>query len=184
MADIYTAKKRSQIMSRIRSTGTKPEERLLQLVRQVLRRRKIVPHTRVHGVRVDAYVPGLKAAIFCDGCFYHQCPRHGHIPKSNVGYWAPKLRRNSRRDNAYRRRLRAHGIAAWRFWEHDLRKSCIDRALRRLGRLVVARESIICKNHARAGAKAARSGRRLPLRHSPASYKAAPVRKSRPRRAS
>ena len=65
-------------------------------------------------------VPGLRLAIFADGCFCHGCPEHGHVPKSNVQYWLPKLERNCVRDLANRRVLRKMGFAVWRFWEHEL----------------------------------------------------------------
>jgi G:T-mismatch repair DNA endonuclease (very short patch repair protein) len=37
-----------------------------------------------------------------------------------------------RRDRRYERRLRQEGISVWRFWEHELKKSVLDRTLRRL----------------------------------------------------
>jgi G:T-mismatch repair DNA endonuclease (very short patch repair protein) len=68
----------------------------------------------------DVVVPGLRLTTFADGCLYHGCPEHGHTPKSNVGYWLPKLVRNRRRDRASRRALRRMGFAVWRLWEHEL----------------------------------------------------------------
>lgn len=134
MADIFTKAKRSLIMSRIRSTGTKPEQRLFGMVRAAAGRRKIQAHVRLGIVRVDCYVPSLRLAIFCDGCFYHSCPKHGHVPKSNVAYWEPKLAHNARRDRAYRARLRRNGYKVWRAWEHELRPAVLPKTLQRLAR--------------------------------------------------
>lgn len=127
-------------MSRIRSTGTRPEARLLALLQAVLGKRAAI---RLHAADLpgtpDAVVRSLRAAVFCDGCFYHWCPIHGHFPKSNRSYWLPKLRRNLRRDRASRRALGRRGYAVWRFWEHELRPRSFDRAANRLSRLVARR---------------------------------------------
>jgi DNA mismatch endonuclease, patch repair protein len=120
MADRHTPAQRSYNMSRIRSTGTKPEQRLVSIIQTVAGRRKVHLQAKVKGIRVDAFIPSLKLAIFCDGCFYHCCPKHGHVPKSNIGYWKPKLERNARRDRRYRSLLRRNGFRVWKIWEHDL----------------------------------------------------------------
>lgn len=86
----------------------------------------------------DFVIPSLKLIIFVDGCFYHGCPSHGHVPKSNTAYWKTKIERNTRRDAANRRKLRAMGYAVWRFWEHELENRNLPRARRRLA-LCVAR---------------------------------------------
>ena len=131
--DIFSPEKRSEIMSRIRSDGTKAEDRLYELARRILgRRRKIVRNdTNILG-SPDLFIPSIQLAIFLDGCFFHGCPIHGHIPKSNTEYWEEKIARNIARDKTYRRRLRLQGISVWRFWEHELKPSNLDRALRRL----------------------------------------------------
>ena len=84
-------------------------------------------------------VPGLRLAIFADGCFFHGCPDHGHVPKSRVDYWLPKLVRNRRRDRANRRALRRMGFAVWRFWEHELRGRRMARTQMALTRKLEAR---------------------------------------------
>jgi len=48
----------------------------------------------------DIVLRRLSKIIEVRGCFWHQhgkCPV-SHIPKSNVEYWRPKLRRNKQRD--------------------------------------------------------------------------------------
>ena len=56
--------------------------------------------------------------MFVDGCFWHSCPEHGTIPKSNQEYWIPKLKQNIDRDRATDRELSADGWKVLRFWEH------------------------------------------------------------------
>lgn len=146
MADIYTPEERSKLMSGIRSVGTKPEERLNEMVDGLAAGRwPIQRNVRELPGTPDVVIPSLRVAIFADGCFFHLCPKHGHIPKSNVQYWEPKLRRTVQRDRRNCRKLRRLGYAVWRFWEHDLTPSQIDRATavlaRRLDRRAVTAES-------------------------------------------
>jgi DNA mismatch endonuclease (patch repair protein) len=117
--------KRSWIMSRIRSGGTKPELVLREIVRDVLssqvgRRTRIIENDRRLFGTPDVHVPSLSLVFFVDGCFFHSCPSHCRIPKSNVGYWVPKLAANIRRDRRNSRNLRGSGYSVWRFWEHDM----------------------------------------------------------------
>jgi DNA mismatch endonuclease (patch repair protein) len=80
----------------------------------------------------DFLIPSLRLVIFADGCFYHSCPLHKHVPKSNESYWVPKLMRNRRRDKMNRKALRKMGFTVWTFWEHDLKKSTVERTAHRL----------------------------------------------------
>ena len=121
MTDMFTPAVRSALMARIRSSGTRIETRLYEMVRAILggRWRIDLNDPSLPGAP-DIVVPSLRLVVLADGCFYHSCPLHGRAPKSNLGYWVPKLARNVRRDRANRRRLRALGFSVWRFWEHDL----------------------------------------------------------------
>jgi DNA mismatch endonuclease, patch repair protein len=133
MADMYSREKRSDIMSRIRSKGTKTEETLYRGVRAILgRRRRIDRNCAFLPGKPDLFIPSFGLAIFVDGCFYHGCPLHGHIPKSNAEYWAPKIERNMARDTSTRRKLRRIGYRVWRFWEHDLEGRKTERTIRLL----------------------------------------------------
>ena len=71
------------------------------------------------GVRPDIVFTKRKVAVFIDGCFWHMCPVHGMIPRSNEAYWRPKLEGNVRRDEKSTRRLEAAGWEVLRFWEHE-----------------------------------------------------------------
>ena len=108
-------------MAQIRSSGTKPENRLYELVRAAIgRRRRIDRNAKEILGCPDLYIPSFRLAIFLDGCFYHGCPVHGHIPKSNEEYWAPKIARNISRDKSNTHKLRHMGYRVWRFWEHSV----------------------------------------------------------------
>lgn len=138
MADIFTKEKRSEIMSGIRCAGTTPERRLYGIVCDILGHKWRVD-CNVHSLpgRPDVVVPSLMLVIQADGCFYHFCPKHGHYPKTNARYWVPKLLRNARRDEAFRRKLRSLGFRVWRVWEHDLKRKGIARTYRRLERRIL-----------------------------------------------
>jgi DNA mismatch endonuclease (patch repair protein) len=67
MADIFTPEKRSEIMSRIRSTGTTPETRLWVLVRAALGRRwRIDRNVRTLPGQPDVLIPSLRLAVFAE----------------------------------------------------------------------------------------------------------------------
>ena len=104
-----------------RRSDTKPEVSLRSLLhRSGLRFRKDYP-IRLSGSRLvhaDIAFTRLQLAVFVDGCFWHSCPEHGTIPKSNQEYWVPKLKQNVDRDMKIDQELRAGGWGVLRFWEH------------------------------------------------------------------
>lgn len=104
-----------------RRADTKPEVLLRSLLHQYgLRFRKDYPILLPSGRRVHADIAftRTKTAVFVDGCFWHCCPEHGTIPKSNQEYWVPKLKQNVERDRATDRELLAAGWIVLRIWEH------------------------------------------------------------------
>jgi DNA mismatch endonuclease (patch repair protein) len=75
-------------------------------------------HRRDLPGRPDVVLPKWRTVILVHGCFWHGhagcC--EGHVPKSNLGYWAPKLKRNLERDreNAEKPRLLGwHRVVVW-----------------------------------------------------------------------
>lgn len=103
-----------------RRRDTKPEVLLRsELHARGLRFRK--DHLiRAGGIRVHADVAFTKrrVAVFVDGCFWHMCPDHGRVPKSNLEYWVPKLQANVERDARVSGVLEEHGWRVKRIWEH------------------------------------------------------------------
>ncbi|MCV7316134.1 very short patch repair endonuclease [Mycolicibacillus parakoreensis] len=72
-----------------------------------------------HKFRGDIVWRGRRIAVFLDGCFWHGCPEHGTIPKSNTEWWLAKLQENRDRDRRVDTLLRQRGWRVLRFWEHD-----------------------------------------------------------------
>lgn len=68
---------------------------------------------------VDVAFTRLRLAVFVDGCFWHNCPEHGHLPHTNPEWWRVKLDANSRRDADTTARLEALGWTVIRIWEHE-----------------------------------------------------------------
>lgn len=135
MADVFTTAKRSEVMSRIRSSGNaKTELRLISLFRKngiVGWRRK----QRLCG-RPDFVFRKHRIVIFVDGCFWHGCPRCFRRPTSNQAYWDRKIARNRLRDRHVTTALRRSGWTVIRIWEHllcDGAPSYIRRIKRLLG---------------------------------------------------
>lgn len=115
--DRISKEKRSKIMSSIRSVNTKPEVAL----RKALWAKGLRYKIHYGEEKIDIAFPSKKVAIFVDGCFWHACPVHSHVPKSRRDYWAPKLKKNVARDKEKDSRLRTTGWRVVRFWEHDLK---------------------------------------------------------------
>lgn len=69
--------------------------------------------------RADILFPRRRLAIFVDGCFWHSCPLHGTVPRTNNAWWATKLASNVARDRETDRRLFEAGWTVVRFWEHE-----------------------------------------------------------------
>jgi DNA mismatch endonuclease (patch repair protein) len=108
-------------MRRTRRSGTRPELAL----RSALHRRglRFVVDRPVPGGnrrrRVDILLRGARVAVFVDGCFWHSCPEHSHLPKTNTSWWRLKFRGIARRDRDTDAQLAAAGWLAVRIWEHE-----------------------------------------------------------------
>ena len=135
VADIFSKRKRSQVMSAIRSTGNDSTEIRFA---SILRANRIAGwrrHLPLIG-RPDFAFRNEKVVVFVDGCFWHGCRWHGRKPDSNKAYWLKKLAKNKTRDRNNARTLRRHGWNVLRFWQHELKSEArvvrqVLKALRR-----------------------------------------------------
>jgi DNA mismatch endonuclease (patch repair protein) len=124
---------RSRTMSAIRGAGNKTTEVRfrLALVRAGIKGWRVRPRGLPNSP--DFCFPRRKLAVFVDGCFWHGCPKCGHIPKTRTEYWRAKFKRNRQRDIQAARKLRAKGFDVLRYWEHELVESaqdCVKRLLK------------------------------------------------------
>jgi len=89
--------------------------------------------------RADLVFAGPRVAVFVDGCFWHLCPEHGNLPKSNHDWWRDKLEANVARDRDTDHRLAEADWIVLRVWEHELRQEP-DAAAARVAEVVRARK--------------------------------------------
>ncbi|MEQ7845805.1 very short patch repair endonuclease [Nocardioides kribbensis] len=79
--------------------------------------------------RADLVFTRAKVAVFVDGCFWHGCPTHHTVAKSNADFWARKVTRNRERDAETDRLLREAGWTVIRAWEHEPADDVVARIL-------------------------------------------------------
>lgn len=104
-------------MSRVRSRDTQPEIR----VRSTLHRLgfRFRTHREDLPGKPDVVLPKYRAAVFVNGCFWHQHPncRSSSRPKTRVGFWNPKLDETVARDQRNYARLLQLGWTPIIIWE-------------------------------------------------------------------
>ena len=132
MADIFSRKKRSWIMSRIRSKNTSIDRKMRDMLSET-------------GVRFEMYPDlfgspdfqvGRNVLVFCDGDFWHGY-RYAEKKRPAKKYWREKIEGNMRRDRKVSRKLRRDGWSVLRIWEHDIKKNT-DKCMRKIEKKYLA----------------------------------------------
>lgn len=113
-----TTSERSRLMARVRRSGTKPELLLRTVLHQIGLRYRTKSGIGLPGTP-DIAFRRIKLAIFVDGCFWHGCPKHGTVPKTNTLFWMAKISRNRLRDKQVNKSLKGLGWRVIRIWEHQ-----------------------------------------------------------------
>ena len=127
-------------MARIRSKDTAPEI----LVRKLLRSMRVRFKANLSKMpgKPDILLKGSVVLMFIHGCFWHRCPlkscRRSNMPKSNQGYWGPKLSKNVARDRKNIKTLKKMGWKPYIIWE------CQTRSNKRLKSIIL---KILVKNN-------------------------------------
>jgi len=116
MTDIFSEEKRSKVMSKIRGRDTEPEKKIKKFLDEIGADYEY--QTDVNGWMVD-FLLDDSLVVEYRSCFWHLCEEHGSIPKSNRGYWEPKLRGNRERDEEKDEELREAGYDIEVIWSHD-----------------------------------------------------------------
>jgi DNA mismatch endonuclease (patch repair protein) len=117
MADVFTRRKRSEIMRAVRSGDTKPEMVVRRLAWRLGYRYRL--HVRSLPGCPDMVFQSRRKAIFVHGCFWHRhaCSAGRSMPASRVDYWQRKFDRNEARDGKNRRKLVRLGWRVLTVWE-------------------------------------------------------------------
>ena len=128
MTDVFSVKKRSEIMSRVKNKDTSIEIKLRkELWKRGFRYRK---NSHLLG-KPDIVLAKEKIVIFCDGEFWHG--RYFDLEGKNYpSYWQAKVRKNMDRDDRINRQLKDTEWKVLRFWERDINKnleSCVEKII-------------------------------------------------------
>lgn len=120
MSDIFSAEKRSEIMSRIRSKNTKPELFVRSLLHKMGFRFRL--HSKKLPGNPDICLPKYKTVIFVHGCYWHRhvCHKGRSKPLSNVGTWKLKFNRTVKRDKKNKKALENLGWRVITVWQCEL----------------------------------------------------------------
>jgi DNA mismatch endonuclease (patch repair protein) len=122
LSDIFSKFQRSEIMSKVRATETKPEIKVRKFL--FLKGFRYKKNSKSLPGKPDIVLPKYKTVIFVNGCFWH-----GHknceaatLPKSKVDYWSKKIDSNIERDKRNKRELKKLGWKVIIVWECELKK--------------------------------------------------------------
>lgn len=127
--DTVSRKKRSEIMSRVKSRDSKIEISFRrELWKRGFRYRK---NSGKYFGKPDIVLPKYRTAIFIDSCFWHGCKKHGSIPAVRRNFWVGKIARNIARDKEVSRYYKKQGWKIFRVWEHEI-KDDGDKALQKI----------------------------------------------------
>lgn len=135
MTDVFSRKKRSIIMSRIKSKDTNLEKDFFKKMSSCLYKKgyRCRKHYKKIPGNPDIAFVRQKVAIFLDGDFWHGynfAKIKNKLPKK---YWLKKIEGNIKRDRGVNARLRKKGWTVLRFWEHQLKKNSAS-ALKKIER--------------------------------------------------
>jgi DNA mismatch endonuclease (patch repair protein) len=123
MTDVYSIKKRGEIMSRVRNKKTNAEESVSKILKQLdLRFKQNV--SSLPG-SPDFVINKYNTVILVNGCFWHghsECKR-AKLPSTNVSFWRNKIGLNKKRDASQIRLLRKKGWRVFVVWQCKIRNA-------------------------------------------------------------
>ncbi len=135
-----TTAERSALMSKIRSTETKPE----QLLKKELWKAGVRYRINVKALpgSPDIVVRKKMLVVFADGEFWHgyNWDIKKKKIKTNRKFWIPKIERNMQRDIENTKALKKLGFKVLRFWEHEIKKDtekCVKKIMSAINKQMV-----------------------------------------------
>lgn len=128
--DKISKAKRSSVMSKIRSRGTKFETDFLEKFKTKTKKRYRLNVKELKG-KPDIVFDRYKLCVFLDSDFWHgwQYPRWKHLLKND--FWRNKIESNRARDKKNTSWLRKNGWKVLRIWEHNIKKDA-DREISKI----------------------------------------------------
>lgn len=119
MTDKLAPERRSKNMAAIKGKDTKPELTVRHLVHSLGYRYRL--HQKGLPGKPDLVFGPRRKVIFVHGCFWHGCDSSGcsdaRRPKSNIGYWNPKIEGNKARDQKHQVALQKAGWEVLVVWD-------------------------------------------------------------------
>lgn len=134
MADIVSKKKRSEIMSSVRSKNSQIEIKFRKAIwGKGFRYRK---NPISYFGKPDIVLKKYKSVIFIDSCFWHGCKRHCRIPTTRRKYWVQKIKSNIERDRKVSSYYKKIDWQVIRVWEHSMLKG-FDKTVRKIENFLI-----------------------------------------------
>lgn len=132
--DVYSREKRSELMSKVRTSGTAPEMIVRRKLHSLGFRYRL--HIKTLPGKPDIVLPKHRAVVFIHGCFWHHhenCPK-SKLPTTNAEFWSNKIRGNVLRDAKNISDLESLGWRTLIVWECEVKSGAyLARVLRFLG---------------------------------------------------
>lgn len=125
MPDIFTKEKRSEVMSKIRSKGTKIELKM----KAALEEAGIEFEYQPKMLGKPDFLISHNIAVFCDSSFWHGRNWDTLRLKLSKDYWYDHIKRNRSRDQKVNAKLKSKGYIVLRFWDTQIEKqihNCIE----------------------------------------------------------
>jgi DNA mismatch endonuclease (patch repair protein) len=134
--DIYSKEKRSEIMSKVRSSGTKPEVIVRKKLHSLGFRFRL--HNKALPGKPDIVLPKHRVVVFVHGCFWHHHNGCGKskLPTSNAKFWRTKIFENVRRDAKIKADLKKLGWRILVIWECETKNTTFAKKLFRFFTLI------------------------------------------------
>ena len=126
MADVFSKRKRSEIMRKIGPKDSGPEKLVRSMVHHMGYRFRL--HRRDLPGTPDIVLPRLRKVIFMHSCFFHGhkgCKR-ASLPATRRSFWQEKIEGNAKRDRSNYRKLKRLGWDYLLIWQCQIKKSNAD----------------------------------------------------------
>jgi len=119
--DKFSKKKRSEIMSKIRSSDTRFERKFIVALNKLTKKKFQTNVTSIKG-KPDIVFSRDRICIFLDSDFWHgwHYPHWKHLLKND--FWRDKIENNRKRDKKITAYLRKNGWKVLRVWEHETKR--------------------------------------------------------------
>lgn len=118
--DIFSKKKRSQIMAAVKGKNTLLEKEVFVFLRK--KGVKFEKHCSYILGKPDIVIRKKKKVLFVDSDFWHGWRYPKWQKKLTSKFWIEKIHANRKRDSKVNRILRKEGWKILRIWEHELEK--------------------------------------------------------------